>query len=266
MSQVPSNMIVVDIGNSFLKVGRTSNNTQQFLPELDEVIECTKEQIPAKLEDWLPPTSCQWLVSSVNREMEATLSRWVEQQRNDRYAVLDSSNVSIPIEVEHPEKVGMDRLAAAVAAVHLREAGQPVIVIDAGSAITVDLVSSEGAFLGGAILPGMKMSAEVLASKTDLLPLVPASYRDTPPAVLGKSTEAAMRSGLYWGIVGAVKELVQSLAQQVDGDAKVFISGGTAELLKDRLPFEVCHIPQLVLSGIALMARSPGLGRENRVS
>ena len=100
------------------------------------------------------------------------------------------------------------------------------------------------------------MSAAVLASNTDLLPLVAASYRDDPPAVLGRSTESAMRSGLYWGTVGAVKELVQNLSGQIGSDVRVVISGGTAELLKDRLSFETCYVPHIVLSGIALIAQS----------
>jgi len=256
MSDIPTNLIVADIGNSFLKVGRFQSLDAEAVPEPDDVLDCAKEAIPTSLRDWLPSENCDWLVSSVNREMESCLSQWIANERNDRYALLTSHDVDMPIQVEFPDRVGMDRLAAAVVANSLRRSDQAAIVIDAGSAITVDVVSSQGEFLGGAILPGLMMSAAVLASKTDLLPLVPASYRDDPPDVLGRSTEAAMRSGLYWGIVGAVKELVQKLADQLVGDTKVVISGGTAEILKDRLSFEVCHVPQLVLSGIALIAHS----------
>lgn len=256
MPDSPSNLIVADIGNSFLKVGRFQSLGAEAVPYPDDVLECTIDTIPMSLRGWLPSERCDWLVSSVNREMESRLSQWIASERVDRYALATCRDVRMPIQVEYPERVGMDRLAAAVAANSLRRSGQAAIVIDAGSAITVDVVSSQGEFLGGAILPGLMMSASVLSSNTDLLPLVPASYRDDPPEVLGRSTEAAMRSGLYWGIVGAVKELVQNLADQINADVSVVISGGTAELLKDRLPFEMCHVPQLVLSGIALIAHS----------
>ena len=97
----------------------------------------------------------------------------------------------------------------------MRPPGRPAVVIDVGTAITVDLVSAEGAFLGGAILPGIAMSARALHEFTDLLPLVDMSELAAPPPALGDSTEAAMRSGLFWGAVGAVRQLIEQLA----GDA-----------------------------------------------
>lgn len=259
MPDPPTNLIVADIGNSFVKVGRLRSLETDAMPKADDVVECGRDEIPARLQDWLPTENCHWLVSSVNRQLENRLSTWISSERHDRYTLLTAGDVPIPIEVEFPDQVGMDRLAAAVAANYLRQPDQPAIVIDAGSAITVDVVSGRGTFLGGSILPGLMMSATALSASTDLLPLVPASYRDDPPQVIGRSTEAAMRSGLYWGTIGALKELVRKLAAQIGGDPKVVISGGTAELLKDRLPFETCHVPQIVLSGIALIAQAKNL-------
>jgi len=256
MPDFSNTLIVADIGNSFLKVGRFRGFEETAIPKPDDVVECANDNLAGLLRDWLPEENCDWLVSSVNREMESSLSRWLQGERTDGYTLLSSRDVPMPIEVDFPEKVGMDRLAAAVAANQLRKNGQAAIVIDAGSAITVDVVGSRGAFLGGAILPGLTMSASVLSTNTDLLPLVPASYRDDPPDVIGRSTEAAMRSGLYWGTVGAVKELVRNLAKQIEGEPKVVISGGAADLLKDRLDVEVCHVPHMVLAGIVLIARS----------
>lgn len=260
MNRIQADLIAVDVGNSFIKFGRfrhaDSVPTPNHVPLPDMVIQCKLDDVPGRLRDWLPNEPCAWMVSSVNREIESKLSQWLASQRGDPYVLLQSRDVPIPIEVEFPERVGMDRLAAAVAANRLRGPNQPAIVVDAGSAITVDAVSRSGSFLGGAILPGLMMSAEALAADTDLLPLVPASYHDNPPAVLGRSTEAAMRSGLYWGTVGAVKEVVLRLVSQISDDALLIVSGGTAELLKDRLPLKSLHVPQLVLSGIAMIALS----------
>jgi type III pantothenate kinase len=262
MAEHSTNLIVADIGNSFVKIGRFRDLRAQGIPKPEEVVECKRDDIRSVLGDWLPRDPCNWLVSSVNRDVESHLAQWVKAERDDQYALLTYRDVPIHIEVEFPEQVGMDRLAAAVAADSLRQPDQPAIVIDAGSAITVDVVSRHGAFLGGAILPGLMMSAAVLASNTDLLPLVPATYRDAPPAVLGRSTESAMRSGLYWGTIGAIKELVQNLSNQIGSEARVVISGGAAELLKDRLPFETCYVPHIVLSGIALIAQSRSRQRD----
>ena len=265
MAEQPVTMVGVDIGNTFLKFGKYSGPASPDATEPEAVMHCALDQLPDHLPAWLPAHPCAWYVSSVNREAEHGLRRWVGQHRSDRYVQLTATDVPLPIRVDFPDRVGMDRLAAAVAANALRSAGQPVIVIDAGSAITVDVVSEQGEFLGGAILPGLMMSAEALAADTDLLPLVPASYHDEPPEVLGKSTEAAMRSGLYWGTVGAVRELVTHLAQQLTAAPMLIVSGGTAALLENRLSGSCRHVPQLVLQGIALLAHSRTTRRDTRI-
>ena len=97
--------------------------------------------------------------------------------------------------------VGIDRLVDAVAVNRLREPGRAAVIVDVGTAITVDLVAADGAFLGGSILPGLAMSARAMHEFTDLLPLVDVSELSEPPPALGTATEEAMRSGLFWGTV-----------------------------------------------------------------
>ena len=94
---------------------------------------------------------------------------------------------------------GIDRLVDAVAANRLRKSHRPAAIVDVGTAITVDLVAADGAFLGGSILPGIALSARALHEFTDLLPLVDVGELVEPPPALGTDTEAAMRSGLFWG-------------------------------------------------------------------
>ena len=101
--------------------------------------------------------------------------------------------------VDEPDKVGLDRLANALAADRLRAAERGAIVVDLGSAITVDVVSPDGAFLGGAILPGIAMSARALHEFTDLLPLEPMSELAQPPAAVGKDDVGLSASGALLG-------------------------------------------------------------------
>ena len=110
--------------------------------------------------------------------------------------------------------VGIDRLLAAVAANRLRNPKRPAVIVDLGTAITVDLVDAEGVFRGGAILPGIAISARAMHDYTDLLPHIPMAELEEPPPALGRATVPAMRSGLYWGAVGAVRELIERLAEQ----------------------------------------------------
>jgi type III pantothenate kinase len=178
---------------------------------------------------------------------------------------LSFRDVPLPIRVEAPERVGIDRLLAALTANHLRQQDRPAVVIDLGTAITVDLVSAQGEFCGGAILPGFALSARALAEQTDALPLVSFVAEDQEPAPVGKSTVGAIESGLYWGAVGAIRELICQYTAAAVPPPDVFLTGGAAERVAARLstdektsspgferPINARHVDSLVLSGIAL--------------
>jgi type III pantothenate kinase len=155
--------------------------------------------------------------------------------------------------------VGIDRLLDGVAANRLRDPDRPAVVVDVGSAITVDLVSREGAFLGGAISPGIAMSARALHEFTDLLPLIDMSELTLPPPALGTSTVSAMRSGLFWGAVGAIRQLIECLTADAASEPEVFLSGGAGPAVASLLGKPARHVPHLTLGGIALVA---GIARE----
>jgi type III pantothenate kinase len=178
-------------------------------------------------------------------------------------AKLTCADVPLKIEVDFPQLVGIDRLMAAVGACALRDGKRPLIVICAGTAITVNLVSAAGAFQGGAILPGMAMASQILQRYTDKLPWIDTQYLHGPSPV-GKNTEAALASGIYWGTVGALRSLIDKMSAALDGDPQIFITGGDAPQIASQLP-AVEHVEDLVLSGIALTVRShrqsaPGQG------
>ena len=149
--------------------------------------------------------------------------------------------------------MGLDRLAAAVAANVLRDASRPAIVIGAGSAITVNLVAADGAFEGGVILPGFRMSAEALYG-ADLLPLTVLAPNDEPPPIVGKNTEAAIRSGLFWGAVGAVREISAANVRPARSAAANLCHRRRPAAARQHLGDSARFIPNLVLSGIAAAA------------
>jgi type III pantothenate kinase len=163
-------------------------------------------------------------------------------------------DVPLRIEVDKPERVGIDRLLGALAANRLREAGRAAILVDLGTAITVDLLTAEGAFAGGAILPGIAMSARALCEQTDALPHLAVDMLGQRPAALGKSTAAAIEAGLYWGTVGAIRELIAQLSSGLGQPPDIFLTGGASPQVVELLNTDrqVRHVPQLVLSGIAL--------------
>lgn len=148
--------------------------------------------------------------------------------------------------VRLPEKVGIDRLLNALAA--FDRAKKACIVADIGTAVTVDAVSATGEFLGGAILPGPSTALAALHSGTALLPAV--SLPDDVP-VLGRDTEGAMASGVFWGIVGAIEKIMEMLKQEMPG-AVTFLTGGAAERFAPRIRSLDHTVPSLTLEGLRL--------------
>jgi type III pantothenate kinase len=184
------------------------------------------------------------------------LTDWVKQSGRDcPIRQLTYRDVQMTIRLEEPARVGIDRLLAALAADRLRKRDHAAIVVDLGTAITVDLVNVEGAFAGGAILPGIAMSARALAEQTDALPQVALEFLDKPPLALGNSTASAIESGIYWGAVGAIRELVSQFSAPFQSRPDLFITGGASRQVADLLKTHsaVRHMPNLVLSGIALV-------------
>ena len=250
----PEHLIVVDIGNHQVKLARLPKAEIPAIAD-DLPVLRLRSQLDSfeTLTDWLPSGRATWCVASVSRPVEARLAQWVASQRPaDDYLRLANDMLPIEIRVEQPERVGTDRLVAALAAAALRTDAQAVIVIDAGSAITVDLVSADGAFEGGAILPGFEMMAAALAQQTDQLPLIEPSDSTQPPPVVGKSTVQAIRSGLFWSHIGAVRELVGRISSELEVPPEIFVAGGDAEIIAKFLNASVRVVPNLVFQGILI--------------
>jgi type III pantothenate kinase len=253
MSDAP--LVAVDIGNSSTKIGwqfEVSESGGLPAAAATRTI-ATGQSPPDEIREALPPDRCRWHVASVHREGTRILRSWLQANRaGDEVRILTHHDLPIPVRLDFPDRVGLDRLAAAVAANGLRSAGAPAIVVDAGSAITVDLVAADGAFEGGVILPGFRMSAQALSS-ADLLPVARFSPDDVP-SVVGESTEDAIRSGLFWGAVGGVREIIQRMSADLDRQPEIFVTGGDLRRLAEHMGQEASFVPHMVLSGIALAA------------
>jgi type III pantothenate kinase len=272
-----SQLIVVDIGNSRMKLGRFAgaDATGAALPEPVEtfdlpIVHATGEFDVDRLAEWCSEQvseQAEWLIASVHRRAAEQLAAAAGElskklSRSWQLRQLTFRDLPLVIRVDEPARVGIDRLLAAVAANRLRRPDRAAIVVDAGTAITVDLVDEHGAFCGGAILPGIAMSARAMEEQTDALPRVDLDHLTSPPPALGKSTVPAIESGLYWGAAGAIRELVRRLAAPLDAPPDVLLTGGAsvdvAEVLGEGESWSVRHVPHLVLAGIALVGKVEG--------
>jgi type III pantothenate kinase len=132
----------------------------------------------------------------------------------------------MPIFYDNPAEVGADRIVNAVAAFERNK--RSMIVVDFGTATTFDYVSSKGEYMGGVIAPGIGISAEALFQRTSKLPRVEIIK---PKRIVGKNTIHSMQSGIFFGYVGLVDEIVKRMKKEVKSDPKVIATGGLADLI-----------------------------------
>ncbi|MDX5930690.1 type III pantothenate kinase [Acidiphilium acidophilum] len=164
------------------------------------------------------------------------------------------------IKVDNPHEVGADRLLNALAA-HQTYAG-PLIVVDFGTATTFDVVDETGAYVGGAIAPGINLSVEALHQAAARLPRIGIGR---PQRVIGTSTIPAMRSGIYWGYVGLVEGLITRIENEFGARMKVIATGGLAPLIAEGSARIERTDPDLTLEGLRLLSlRNPSPPLRNR--
>jgi type III pantothenate kinase len=237
--------LLIDISNSFTKIAFSTRSriskpiriptdrlTSQKLfailrgRKLERIVVCSV--VPAKN-------------SAVRKTAQATRILWLGPE----------INLGVKIDYPDPKLIGADRLANAVAVAKLY--GYPAIVVDFGTAVTFDIISAAGAYIGGVIAPGLEAMTNFLYQRTALLPRL--SLRE-PKRAVGKSTREAMMSGAVYGYRGLVCEIIAQIkAEQFrQQKVKVVATGGYARLIAARVSsIEAVH-PNLTLEGLRLVA------------
>ena len=154
----------------------------------------------------------------------------------------------IHIKYDNPKELGSDRIANAVAAYELY--GGPCIYIDFGTATSFGVVSQKGEFLGGAICPGLKVTADALVDRTAKLP----RFELVKPAtVIGKNTITNLQSGILYGHIGLVKYLIKRMKEELGSNCKVIATGGMSVLIREECP-EITDLDGLLtLKGLRLI-------------
>ena len=246
-------LIAVDIGNTTTSVGIFADVADSF-PLPNPVIQFDNAETEfASLREYITSDQPKLFIGSVCQVGLERFLKFVEDTDISDSRLLANHELPIEISVEFPDKVGIDRLLASLAAYSLNQQNIPSIVIDAGSAITIDVTSAGNEFLGGVIFPGLRMQTGALYQQTDQLPLIDANFTADPPSIIGRNTESAIKSGVFWGAIGSIREIVQRLQSEV-GESKIFLTGGDLETIAHLVP-DAEYVPNLVLSGIAITAR-----------
>jgi type III pantothenate kinase len=153
------------------------------------------------------------------------------------------------IDYPNPAQIGADRLANSAGV--LSRHGVPAIVIDFGTAVTFDVISSKPAYCGGVIAPGLGAMSGYLTRQTALLPEIELAE---PASAIGKSTVHAMQAGAIFGYRGLVKEIIAKIREEVSGNPKIIATGGDAELIARGVPEIEAVDPELTLDGLRQVA------------
>lgn len=192
------------------------------------------------------------VLASVVPAVTATLGE-LARRRGIRLLTADATTVPIAIRIDRPAEVGADRLVNALAAARLH--GTPAIVVDFGTATNFDVVAADGAYIGGALAPGLELGLEALAARTAKLPRIGLVM---PARAIGRDTVSAMQSGAIIGYLGLVRELIRAMTAELALDGgdppKVILTGGlSAAPWAEGIPGVDVIDPLLTLRGLALL-------------
>jgi type III pantothenate kinase len=252
-------LLAIDVSNTNIKFGLYNSVEVQHRWVVSTARQRTADEYAMVLSDLLRHAGYTFsdiddiMLSSVVPPLTPVFQDLAERYCQREAIVLDYTlDVGLKLLVDNPWEVGADRIVTTLAAHHLY--GGPAIVIAFSTATTFDVISAEGDFLGGAIAPGLTISAEALsnaASRLFRIDLVP------PRSALGKNTIENMQVGIIYGHVGLVQGLLQRLRSEIPGvtderEIKVIAHGGLAQLMAPIIP-EIQHVNQyLPLEGLHL--------------
>lgn len=224
--------------------GRTADEHGILLRQLFETAELDPDAVEAAIMSCVVPPMEPSLVEMIRGYFDLEL-----------HVVGSDSQPPMPVRVETPGEVGADRLVNAVGA--WRDEPVAQIVVDFGTATTFDVISGEGAYTGGAIAPGVTISSEALFEAASKLPRVEFA---PPSSVIGTTTVESIQSGLTYGYIGLVREIVERMQRESGGVERVVATGGLADRVAGSMEVVDTIDEQLTLSGLRWIYRQTESG------
>ena len=264
-------LLAIDVGNSNIVIGAMDGESPRWRWRISSDSRTTDELgmllVQLLSHRGLTPADISGVclccvVPSLLYTVQKAIRRYLGQEA---LTVGSGVRTGMRVQVDNPREVGADRIVNAVAA--FERYGGPLVVVDFGTATTFDCISSNGSYLGGAIAPGLKISADALFDRTARLPRVELTE---PVVTIGTNTVASMQAGLFWGYVGLVQELARRCKDELTKPGgqrpRCIATGGMANLI-GRACTEVDEVDDfLTLRGLMLVyernkrRRPPGRG------
>ena len=249
-------LVAVDVGNSAVKFA--VRHEQSIV---DHAIRIGTEGWERSAIEWvrdqLGCDDAEWRIASVHRSAATQLEDAIRDSQSDvTIRFVTHHDVPMQLDIDHPDRLGIDRLLTAYAV--RNRLNPPAVIIDAGSAVTVDWVSQQGTYCGGAILPGLCLQATALAIGTDALPQI--QWRcEAAIRLPARNTGDAIRSGILAGVTASIDGLIEryrDIAGVEAGELQVVLTGGDSPAISPHLRQLHQIIPNLVCRGLLDLPRS----------
>ncbi len=225
-------LLAMDIGNTNMKFGVFREDDLIHSFRLGTRHDVTSDEIGLTLMQFLSFAGVDRteiddavITSVVPQVMHAATNAMRKYIGREPLVVGDTLKVKIPNRYGNPAEVGMDRLVDAVGA--YQRYGGPLVIVDFGTATTFNAVDRDGGYLGGAIMPGIRISMKALFERTAKLPRV---EMIDPGVVIGKNTVQSMQSGAFYGYSGAVMNIASLMKKELGPDTKLVVTGGLSSL------------------------------------
>jgi type III pantothenate kinase len=255
-------LLAIDVGNTNIVLGVFDGATLVQSWRLQTLRERTSDELGLLVDGLFAHSRIERvkirgvILGSVVPPLTGTMRHMAEKYFGVTAMIVEPGvNTGMPILYKNPSEVGADRIVNAVAAYEkfgktAAGSGRPMIIVDFGTATTLDAVSAKGEYLGGAICPGVQISADALFQRAARLPRIDVRK---PASVVGQTTVGAMESGLFYGYVGMVEGLVRRMSDELGGNALCVATGGLADVIAPETSL-IEHVdPDLTLDGLRLV-------------